>query len=60
MLCYIMKIKVLFQNVFKLSKKLSCTDVFQVKKTIQGVSAKKDREEHTSANHRRHSSPSHE
>lgn len=59
MLCYIMKIKVLFQNVFKLSKKLSCTDVFQVK-TIQGVSAKKDREEHTSANHRRHSSPSHE
>lgn len=37
-----MKIIVLFLNALKLRKKLSYRDVFQVKKTIQGVSVKKD------------------
>lgn len=53
--CYIMKIKAIFQNSFKTKKTLSYTDIFQEKKTIQGVSMKSDGEEHTSANHRRHS-----
>lgn len=42
MLCYIMKIIVIFLNTLKFSKKLSYRDVFQVKKTIQGVSVKED------------------
>ena len=42
MLCDMMKIKVIFQNVLKLSKRLRYRDLFQVKKTIQGVSEKKD------------------
>lgn len=50
-----MKIKAVFQNAFKPKKPLSYTDIFQEKKTIQGVSVKSDRQEHTSANHRRHS-----
>lgn len=40
MLSCVMKIKVIFQNALELSKNLSYTDVFQVKKTIPGVSAK--------------------
>lgn len=50
-----MKIKAIFQNSFKTKKTLSYTDIFQEKKTIQGVSMKSDGEEHTCANHRRHS-----
>lgn len=50
-----MKIKAIFQNSFKTKKTLSYTDIFQEKKTIQGVSMKSNGEEHTSANHRRHS-----